>query len=521
MKNIKILLVILALLGFSLSSCIEETFPTSYATGDQVAEHPGGLLEASNAFMNNYNTLNRASPWHADFGYPSFAIMRELMGMDVAVAPTNYNQYSVFYAVNAGMGPEYIYVALIWNWYYRQIYLAHQAIQLIDEEGATPTQLASLGQALTFRAMCYFDLVRMYQDTYAGNQNQPAVPIITENTTIEEAGNNPRATVQEVYDLILSDLLKAKDYLDGYTRGAKNQINQSVAHALLARVYLTMENWPEAQKYAALAKAGYTAMSESEYLSETDGFNNINSQNSWIWGIVVTTDDDIVKSGILNWTAMMSSTFPPGYCAFTGGAFKLIDASLYAQIPDTDFRKKAFAAERFVKTYSDAGSNHYIPQYGNLKFRPANGSEESTDGAASDWPIIRVEEMLLIEAEAAGRQSLASGKTLLDAFAKTRDSEFTSTATSVEDFVKEVHLQRRIELWGEGHSYYDILRLGTSVTRSYPGTNHPSPFRYNSTGVPYWFKIVIARSEIMNNDGISQEQNNPTPPAPTDIDPDK
>mgnify|MGYP000370431231 FL=1 len=55
----------------------------------------------------------------------------------------------------------------------------------------------------------------MYQHTYAGHENSLAVPIVTETMTDEDMQNNPRATVQQVYDQIMSDLNTAADLLTG------------------------------------------------------------------------------------------------------------------------------------------------------------------------------------------------------------------------------------------------------------------------------------------------------------------
>ena len=49
----------------------------------------------------------------------------------------------------------------------------------------------------------YLNLVQIYQFTYAGHENALAVPIVTEKMSDEEMQNNPRATVQQVYDQIM------------------------------------------------------------------------------------------------------------------------------------------------------------------------------------------------------------------------------------------------------------------------------------------------------------------------------
>ncbi len=53
------------------------------------------------------------------------------------------------------------------------------------------------------------------------------------------------------------------------------------------------------------------------------------------------------------------------------------------------------------------------------------------------------------------------------------------------------------------------------MTRLYEGSNHPDLYKWNFTVTPGYMNFCIPRSEIQNNDGISQEQNNPTPKQPT------
>lgn len=61
-----------------------------------------------------------------------------------------------------------------------------------------------------------------------------------------------------------------------------------------------------------------------------------------------------------------------------------------------------------------------------------------------------------------------------------RYSSYQCTASAMEDFRKELILQKRIEFWGEGIIYWDYKRLELSVTRGYSGTNSPVGYRMNS-----------------------------------------
>ena len=73
--------------------------------------------------------------------------------------------------------------------------------------------------------------------------------------------------------------------------------------------------------------------------------------------------------------------------------------------------------------------------------------------------------------------------------------------------IDEIVFQKRVELWGEGQIFFDIKRLNMSVTRGYPGTNHPEARRYNTVGRPAWMNFCIVRSEKNNNAALEGYEN--------------
>lgn len=121
------------------------------------------------------------------------------------------------------------------------------------------------------------------------------------------------------------------------------------------------------------------------------------------------------------------------------GSPKRIDYHLYQTIPATDFRKKCYVdfaidnmaqadALNALSAYSDVPEGLLTTAEATtskkvggleLKFRPANGEHANQYAAFTvSVPLMRVEEMILIEAEAAGMQNEARGITLLTNFAK-------------------------------------------------------------------------------------------------------
>ena len=108
---------------------------------------------------------------------------------------------------------------------------------------------------------------------------------------------------------------------------------------------------------------------------------------------------------------------------------------------------------------------------------------------------------------------VSAGISALENFMKTyRYSSYQCTASTMEDFRKELILQKRIEFWGEGIIYWDYKRLELPVTRGYPGTNCPVGYRMNSKEgycCP-WFNLFFSKFESINNQAIIL---NPDPSA--------
>ena len=242
------------LIGTSLLStgCLEETFPQQgTVTVDQAGDAPnafnnfvtactstlaGEFLYAGNANMNAY-----------DFGYPSFLLQRDVMGQDIALEDTGYEQFTTWYTCGVGLGPDYAICQVPWTIYYGWIKNCNVVISLAGEK-PDEEHIVGAGIAHAMRAFYYMDLARMYApQTYKGHEDAPTVPIVTEKTTNAEATNNPRATNKEIWEeLILKDLDKAESYLADYKRTDQTTPDLSVVYGLKARAYLTMEKWPEA-----------------------------------------------------------------------------------------------------------------------------------------------------------------------------------------------------------------------------------------------------------------------------------
>ena len=508
------------------TSCIEETFPTSGATQDQLgasAQATEALMWAMPAFFNNYATIS--GNYHYDWGYGSIMHIRDVMTEDMAVAYSNsgYDWYESW-ETNKYQGQDYVYSQFIWNYYYKFIQTANNLIGAVDEASANELQLGYLGAAYAFRALAYLDLAQMIEflpndGTSGVNESgndvtNLTVPIVRETTSQDEARNNPRAPREEMAAFILGDLDKAEQYIVNLQRSSRTLPDLSVVYGLKARYYMWLTDYANARTYArhAIDAADVTPMTEEQCLSTTSGFNDL---SCWMWGSQLMAEDDQVQTGIVNWTSWMSNEATYGYTAVE--PHLMINRRTYERISDTDFRKKlwkapAGSALEGQTPFIDPAWGDLLEDYASVKFRPNEGNTTTYSvGSASAIPVMRVEEMYFIEAEAAEHVSPGAGRTLLENFMRSyRDPQYTCTNGDVVD---EIVFQKRVELWGEGLTFFDVKRLNMPVTRGYSGTNFHDMARLNTTTRPAWMNICIVRNERANNPALTGYEN----PDPTDV----
>ncbi len=525
-KPYKYLLVSALVSPMLLSTgCIEETFPTNGATQEQLAassKATEALLWAMPAFFNKYATVSDDQAY--DWGYGSIMHVRDVMTGDFAVVSSGYDWYSSW-AQNTYQGGNYMRTQFLWNFYNKQVLTCNNMMGAIDLESATEVQQGYYGMGLAFRASTYLDMARMYE-FLPNDGTEPispdgkdvlglTVPIVTEKTTEEESRNNPRATHKEMFDFIMSDLDQAEELISLASRSAKALPDLSVVYGLKARAYMWDENYPMAAEYArkAIATGQYTPLNRDQWLSTTSGFNEPNA--SWMWCFQAVKEDEAVQTGIINWTSWVSNEAQYGYAA--AGPFNMIASGLYDKINDRDFRKLSFKAPEGSllsgqEPVLDAAFAAGLPEYASFKFRPGSGNTADFNvGSATAVPLMRIEEMYLIEAEAIAHTAPAQGKALLEDFMKTyRYPTYSCRASSEEEVVNEIFLQKRIEFWGEGLSFFDYKRLNKPVVRGYAGSNFATACLFNTTTRPAWMNIVIVNSEGTSNLAV-KEYNNPDP----------
>lgn len=524
-----------------LTSCIEETIPTQLVTDEQLAESPKAseaMLWEMTAIYNKFNTLG--ADQHYDWGYGSIMHIRDVMTEDYAVASSSYDHYSAW-EQNTAIGESYMSTQFVWTYLWKQVQVANNVLRAMPAVGeANESQKGYIGIASAQRASMYLDLARMYEflpNDKTSNINKNGndvlnltVPIVSETTTEEEAKNNPRVSRQVMAEFILNDLNVAEENIEKIARLDKTMPDLAVVYGLKARYYMwiaeTAEDYAKARDYArkAIDKSAATPMTKVEMTDTKTGFNNL-SVSAWLWGMQVNEEDRVVTSGILNWTSWCSNETSFGYAS--EGPKPMVSKAMFDRIPSSDYRKawwvgpKGSAHNKTLSFVTDdynienEDADRPVCEYGSLKFRPGSGNPSIYSVAAVvGIPLMRVEEMYFIEAEAAEHVAAGSGITLLESFMKNyRNPEYKYTPKTNNDgltpAIEEIVFQKRVELWGEGQTFFDVKRLNISVDRATAG-NFYANCRFTTSGRPAWMNFVIVRSEGNSNAAVL-EWNNPDP----------
>lgn len=388
-----------------------------------------------------------------------------------------------------------------WQQFYAHVYKANQLLDLIPDfsEVSSADVLKLLKQykasALTLRAYAYTYLMWIYQDDYLhGGKDKAGVPLY-----LSVGEPKDRAPSQKVWEQILSD---AREAVELFTevgvdpKAAANDFDATVANVVLARAAITVGDWATAINAAKAVIDVYPVlMDETEYT--TKGFADL-ALNEVILGYDYKQSKQASTSSFHGW---MSITNTGGYGGSQGGWFS-IDQRLYDQISNTDYRKKNFLAEPQEWTYKGFEPMTH-PKYSNYKFA-APAKSETTPDYQQDVIYMRVSEMILLKAEAEARSGNdAAAQATLYTLASARDPQYTQSTKTGNELLKEIQLQTRIEMWGEGFEYYNNKRWNLGVDRT--GSANHTFFPVLPAGKLFTYQIPL--NNELNYNPLITEQN--------------
>jgi len=334
--------------------------------------------------------------------------------------------------------PNNGFASTLWTTAYTSLYQINACLAGIS---ANNTISAALKQQLTGeievdRALYYFSLINLYG----------GVPLVT-STNYLTTESLPRAAVAAVYSQILADLTDAQKKLKpNYPSSGHIRPNLYVADALLAKVYLFMGQWQNAENAAA------SVINSGLYSLNTD-LNTVYLDGSTeaIWqlpakGTVFATAEAFVLIPSQN-LSTPATTVVPTYS---------LSSYLLNAFEAGDQRLVKWAGKTSVIVNGVATTYYYAYKYKNLRAATA---------PTEDYMILRLAELYLIRAEAEAQlNNLSAALTDLN-MVRTRAGLPNSTAVSQNDVLNAIMHERQIELFCEwGNRWYDLKRTGAINT---------------------------------------------------------
>ncbi len=365
---------------------------------------------------------------------------------------------------------------LAWGMMFRPYVLTNRANLIITNINKLPNGAEKnnfLGEARAARALALFDMVKVYSKIptqSADASSALGMPIIVET---DPNIRKLRPTVAETYEFIIDELEAAKSLVNA--DNGVGRFNKDAVNALLSRAYLYNGEYGEAITAANNVNVDIATIA--------------NFPGVWIDanedGVLFKIDQDRILDAIdmgVDWSQSVGSTVVPEYVQ----SFEL--ANLYQS---NDVRNNAYS-----QILADSDGNIYnaiTKMFG----------EAGQNNGLVDPKIIRVAEVYLNKAEAhamaGGQDGLAL--TALDVVRSNRYSGFVSPGETGAALIDAIKLERRLELFAEGHRWFDLKRWGEGITRSatdgdfFDGTGTPPAFTTLPAGSPL-FELPIPQDEI-------------------------
>src|SRR5690606_28507839 len=329
-------------------------------------------------------------------------------------------------------------VAIIWRMHYQVVTRANKIIANVPNvEGLDDgTKAQYIAEAKFLRALAFFQLANLYAHPYqVDNGENLAVPIVLDEFTTEVTYPS-RNTLNEVHAQIKQDLEEAiPDLLVEFETSSetRGRATKGAAYALLSRLHLYREEWPEAVAAAenVLNQGIYDLASNYSFYNGNTSEDVFTIQNSAV---------DNGRTGSGGWAAyyMPASEGGRGDAPFSQS---LIDA-FESEPGDARFNLKM------------EGETAGIEYYFNNKFPDAvNNSDHS--------PVIRVTEVFLNLAEALAHMTTtpdAEAVRILNEELRDRAGLGLKEVTTQEELIDALLIDRRKELAFEGHRRMDMLR---------------------------------------------------------------
>lgn len=330
-----------------------------------------------------------------------------------------------------------------------------QANIVLNRIGAVPMDQnlknSRIGEVKFLRALMYFDLVRIFGD----------VPLVTKETTnVNEYFGQGRTPVETVYTFIESELKESLNLLPA-TQSQKGRVTKGAALGILAKVLITRNKFSEALPYLQQVETlGYSLLPDVTKIFDVTNKNNAE--------IIF----DVQFASGLNGNTEGSQAYqmfsPSGFVSGAKG-HNLPTKQVYNIFMAGDTRRDAYIG-------LTPNGIPYTKKLSKPTTAPADGG--------SNIVVLRLAEVYLLMAECYAQTNDFTNANLYLNKIKTR-AGISTVNLSGQALLDEIDLERRKELVGEGHRWFDLVRTGKAISvmttyfQNTPGYNTATIKSYN------------------------------------------
>lgn len=374
------------------------------------------------------------------------------------------------YSINANIMPQ-----SFWSDHYQGIFRANYLLTKLPSVPMTAALIDRYtAETKALRANYYFNLVRMFKN----------IPLITVPMTSSEFYTVTQATPAAVYAQIEKDLTEAiasANLPNTVSASEAGRFTKGAARALLGKVYLYQnKNTLAAAEFAAVnGTPGGTSQFGYKLLTNFDDLWTVNNKFN-TESILEVAHTNAASIGWENWgngidegnstnvmcgprsyskIASDAPDLPSGWSfnVFTQDFYDFIktDPRFSATVLDLKALKAAGKAD-YIGGYQDTGYflNKFIPRRSDV----TTGAGEPVLNYRQNSYVIRLADTYLMEAEALGGTGTRA-QALLDAV------RARVGLASVPVSLAAIKAERRAELAGEGHRFFDLVRWGDAATK--------------------------------------------------------
>lgn len=495
MKHSIYSIVFVILSALTLSSCDDflNMQPGNSGNAEDAIATPGDAKVVINGIMSSMTS--------SDYYGRNFFMYGDAKGGDLTIYSAGRGLdglYSFNHSATSGSFSGF------WTTGYNCIMQINNLLENIEKlEAAGTTGFDSYkGQALTLRALVYFDLVRLYGLPYNYDKTSYGVPITT--STLDSDAQPTRSTVEENYKQILADLEAGQTLLASDKSLQKGYIGYYANIAIQARVKLYMEDYDSALSAAEeiIKSTKYKSYSPSEWVASWS--TQFGSESIFELGIYPNESD--LGTSSLGFYLMQ-------YKQRSGASGYFLASNYYLNRLNedaTDVRWGVMDNDEYWYDNKVERKGACYKYMGGIiqsdKTFPGDGKETET---AINIKIIRLSEIYLIAAEAALHATTPDrdlAANYLNEIRKRAPKLTPATATTItDDMILE---ERSKELFCEGQRFFDMIRMNKTIEFNDDFQDVPVSKRTKTIDRTFG-KIVlpISQDEINANPALKDQQN--------------